>query len=272
MANLTVAQPSVLRRVRAGLGWNAIVAIELAVILAVWQYAVYGAKIWNPNFVPAPSDIGAAFVQLFTAGSLLRNAPYSLQNFVVGYLVAVGLGVPIGLLLGSFRRFRQAFMPFFWLAFVMPRLAFQPLLVIWFGFGSGPKMLIIFLMAFFPIVVIVYEGVKGIDPHLLRAGRVFGAGRMQLYREIILPGALPFVLTALRIGIARALVGVVIGEFIGGNEGLGFLVQRSAQNFRVADGLAIALVLIILANGSMVLLNAIKQRLAPWDLSEQRAS
>ncbi len=258
-------EPSRLGRIRSMIGWNGAVILEVALLIGLWQFAVTGLEIWNPRFVPPPSDIADSLARMIGNGQLARHLGYSGGNFIVGYLAAAFAGITLGFALGSIPLFRAVFGPFIWLAYATPRVAIQPILVLWMGFGVAPKILIIFLMAFFPIVMIVMEGVRNTDPTLLRASRVFGVGGLQRYTKIVLPASLPYVLTGLRLGIARALVGIVVGEFIGGTAGLGYAIRIAGQEFHVDTALAVTLVLVVLANISMFVLLALKRRLAPWD-------
>lgn len=258
-------RPNGLQRLRSLIGWNGAVILEVIILIAVWEFAVKGLELWNPRFVPPPSDIADSLGRMIQNGSLARNLGYSGGNFVIGYLAAAIIGVGFGFAIGSVRTVRAVLGPFLWLAYATPRVAIQPILVLWMGFGVAPKILIIFLMAFFPIVVTVMEGVRNTDPSLLRASRVFGVRGVRRYTKVVLPASLPYVLTGLRLGIARALVGIVVGEFIGGTAGLGFAIRLAGQEFHVDTALAVTLVLVVLANVSMLLLLALKRRLAPWD-------
>jgi NitT/TauT family transport system permease protein len=258
-------RPNRAQRLRSLIGWNGAVVIEVVALVALWQFAVTGLELWNPRFVPPPSDIADSLARMIGNGQLARHLGYSGGNFVVGYLAAAAIGVTIGFALGSIPPVRTVLGPFVWLAYATPRVAIQPILVLWMGFGVAPKILIIFLMAFFPIVITVMEGVRNTDPSLLRAGRVFGVGGLRRYTKIVLPASLPYILTGLRLGIARALVGIVVGEFIGGTAGLGYAIRIAGQEFHVDTALAITFVLVVLANVSMVVLLTLKRRLAPWD-------
>jgi ABC-type nitrate/sulfonate/bicarbonate transport system permease component len=254
-----------LERVRSLIGWNGAVVIEVIVLIALWEFAVKGLELWNPRFVPPPSDIADSFARMVQTGILARHLGYSGGNFLIGYAAAAAIGISLGFALGSISRVRAVVGPFLWLAYATPRVAIQPILVLWMGFGVAPKILIIFLMAFFPIVVTVMEGVRNTDPSLLRAADVFGVRGFRRYTRIVLPASLPYVLTGLRLGIARALVGIVVGEFIGGTAGLGYAIRLAGQEFHVDTALAVTLVLVVLANVSMFVLLTLKRRFAPWD-------
>ena len=196
-------RPTRLRRLRSLIGWNGAVVLEVVLLIALWQFAVTGLELWNPRFVPPPSDIADSLARMIGNGQLARHLGYSGGNFVIGYLAAALIGVVLGFALGSISAIRIVLGPFIWLAYATPRVAIQPILVLWMGFGVAPKILIIFLMAFFPIVMIVMEGVRNTDESLLRASRVFGVRGIRRYTKIVLPASLPYVLTGLRLGIAK---------------------------------------------------------------------
>ncbi len=253
------------RRIAARWGWNATLVLEVAALLLLWQIAVDGFKVWSPEMMPPPSEIWRAFATSVRTGVLANNFWFSVQNFIGGYLLAALLGLSAGLVLGSSQLLNELLMPFVWTLYAVPRIALAPLIVLWLGFGHASKMIVIFLMAVFPILVNTMEGVRAVDPSLLHAGRVFGATRRDLYLKVVLPASLPLVLTGLRMGIGRGLVGVVVGEFIGSAAGLGYMIYRSSASFDMATAFAITLLLVVMANVSMAALTTLKRRLAPWD-------
>jgi NitT/TauT family transport system permease protein len=261
---LPAAPRSTARRLVDRFGWNGAVVIEVAFLLIMWQFAVSVLELWPPVFVPPPTEVAASLASYIGSGRLQRDAAFSLTNFAVGYFLAVVIGSSLGFALGTWARARAGVQPFLWIAYATPRVALQPLLLLWWGLGSGPKTLIVFLLAFFPIVFIVMEGVRGIDPSLLRVARVYGIRGRARYTKILLPASMPFLLTGLRIGLARGLVGMIIGEFIGGSIGLGYAISRAGQEFEVARILAITLILMLIATISLAILAWTKRRFAPW--------
>jgi NitT/TauT family transport system permease protein len=258
-------RPDARGRAAGAPGWNAGLAIELLVLLLIWQVAVGHFKVWDPAMMPPPAEIGQAFLKMLQTGILAKNFWFSAQNFVAGYLLAALIGLVVGLLMGSSPVLNRLLSSFVWTIYAVPRIAIAPLLVLWLGFGHASKIVVIFLMAVFPILVNAMEGVRTVEPSLIRAGRVFGASHFALYLKVILPASLPLVLTGLRLGVARGLVGVVVGEFIGAAAGLGYMIVRSAASFDMASAFAITILLVVMANLSMMGLTALKQRLAPWD-------
>lgn len=249
---------------RKELLWKAAVAAEVALLFGVWELAVSGLHLAEPKFLPPPSAIASSFADLVRDGTLGRHLAFSTGNAVVGFLLAVLAGVGCGLALGSSRWVHDIAGPPFWTAYSMPRIAFQPLLVLWLGFGAAPKILIIFLMAVFPIAINTMDGVRGVDPSLVRAARVFGARRLTVFFKVQLWAALPLILTGIRMGVARAMVGIVIGEFIGGSQGLGYLIFRRSADFDLAAALAVTLLLVVIANLLMALVSLVRRLVAPW--------
>lgn len=238
-------------------------ALVAALVLA-WEAAVSWLHLANPRFVPPPSAIWRAFTGMLADGSLAAQAWFSTGNALAGFALALVAGIASGLALGSSRLVRDVAGPPFWTAYAMPRIAFQPLLVLWLGFGSAPKILIIFLMAVFPIAINTMDGIRGVDPSLVRAARVYGAGRAAVFFKVQLWAALPLILTGVRMGVARAMVGIVVGEFIGGSQGLGYLIFRRSADFDLASALALTVLLVVIANLLMGLVSLARRLIAPW--------
>lgn len=259
-----IAPKSPLRRTWDRLGWNAAVVVEVVLGILVLEFLISGLKLWSPEFVPAPSAVFGAYFWLAERDLLFNNIVFSLSNFMVGYLLAAVLGISLGLLLGTVPLARTLLGPLVWVAYATPRVALAPLIVLWLGFGPASKIAVIFLMALFPVVVNVWVGATSVDRNLERAGQVFGGSRLDIYRKVILPFILPYTLTGLRLGISRGLVGVVVAEFIGSAAGIGYLIKITSHEFHMDAALALTLILVIAANGAMILLDLLRRRVAPW--------
>jgi NitT/TauT family transport system permease protein len=260
----TLPERSRLQRTWDRVGWNVLLFLEIVILIVVLEVLVEGFRVWSPKFVPPPSDIGESFLQLIDKRDLLHHIAFSLGNFVVGFLLAAVIAIPVGLVMGTLTRFRQVASPIVWMFYATPRVALAPLLVMWLGYGGASKVAVIFLMAVFPILISVWSGAESVDQTLLRAGRVFGAGRGDLYRKVILPSILPYVLTGLKLGVARGIIGVVIAEFIGSTAGIGYLIGILSSEFEIAGAVALTLVLMVTAMVSMKLIDLIQRRVAPW--------
>ncbi|HEY9565491.1 MAG TPA: ABC transporter permease [Nocardioides sp.] len=185
------------------------------------------------------------------------------HEFVVG-LALGAIGIPAGLIVGSVRRLGLALDPIINGIYSTPTLALTPLFVIWFGLGIESKVAIVFIMAFFPLLINTAAGVKTVDDRLIQAARSFGAGRIHLYRDVIFPGTLPFIISGIRLAIGRAIIGVVIGEFIASVEGIGYRIRAAAASFKTDEYLAGVMILIVISIVLNVLLKALERRLAPW--------
>ncbi len=257
-------QPSFLRALWNRIGWSTATIVEFLLILAVWEAAVVKFGWVKAAYLAPPSEIVATFGQMLRTGYLQENITFSIQNFVTGFLVSAAVGLPAGLLMGMIPILNRALSPFLWAFYSTPRIALQPMIVIWLGFGWESKVLIIFLSAVFPILVNAMAGVQTVDQSLIRAGRVFGARRTQLYTKVILPSTLPFVLTGLRMGISRGLIGMVLGEMFGSSSGLGHIVARASAVFDVATALSGTVMVIIMANIAMTLFRYAEVKLVPW--------
>lgn len=255
---------SPVRRLWDRIGWQVLLLLEIVVLIIALELAVGTFGVWDRDFVPPPSDIGAAFGELIERRNLLHHIAFSLGNFGVGFLLAVLVAIPVGLVMGTMTRFRQVASPIVWLFYATPRVALAPLLVMWLGYGGASKAAVIFLMAVFPILISVWSGAESVDQTLLRAGRVFGASRLQLYRKVTLPSIVPYTLTGLKLGVARGIIGVVIAEFIGSTAGIGYLIGILSSEFMIAGAISLTLVLMITAIVSMRLIDLIQRRVAPW--------
>lgn len=252
------------RRIPTGVLTAAGVALEVVVLLGLWELAISTFHIWSADLIPAPSAIWAAFTDMIERGTLQENLWFSVKNVMIGFSLAVVAGIAIGLALGASRHVEEILGPPFWTAFNTPKSAIQPLLVLWLGFGPGPKILIIFLMVLFPVAINTWEGLKRVEVSQVNAARVFGANRRQVFFKVQLWGALPLILTGVRMGVSRAMVGIVVGEFIGGSEGLGFLIMERSGDSDLAGALAVTGFLVAMGAVGMALVSVVRRIVAPW--------
>lgn len=235
----------------------------VALTLGVWQ-AFWSAGKISPLFLSGPSAIAKQFVFGLQHGTLLSDMAYSGANFAIGLALAVVAGVVLGVLIGWYRRIRLISDPFVNALYATPRIAMIPLIIIWFGVGMGSKIFIVFITAFFAILVNTVTGVRNIDSDLLRAARAYCASDWQIFTTLALPGAVPFILAGVRQGVALGLIGVVVGEMFGGSRGIGFMVAYGGQTF-ATDTLFVG-VLIIAFAGILLTWAAerLEQRFSRW--------
>ena len=200
------------------LGWASVL-----LFLAIWQ-AMWSAGKISPLFMSGPSAIAKRFWEDLQHGSLLADFNYSAKNFLIGFVLATIAGVVMGVIVGWYDRISMIASPFLNALYATPRVAMVPLIIIWFGIGIWSKIFIVFISAFFPILVNTVGGIRATDRDLLRAARAFCASDWQIFKTVAIPGAVPFILTGVRQGVALGLIGVVVGEMFGGSQGIGFMV------------------------------------------------
>ena len=210
-----------------------------------WE-AVGRTKLIPPIFISRPSIILQVMVRELIRGKLLFHMTTSLLELIWGYLISIVIGVPLGLLMGRYRKIEFSLDPFTMLLYSTPIIALYPLIIIWAGIGKTSIVIITFLFAVFPIIVNTFTGVQSVDPSLIRAARSFGAREGQIFYKIVLPAAIPIVIAGLRLGLGRALIGVVIGEMFGGTAGLGYLIAYSGAFFKTANLFASLLIVVLM--------------------------
>jgi len=201
------------------------------VFFGLWQI-VGTARIVSKLFLPSPSDVIVSFGDLIADGELAQDLAVSGQEFFIGYAAAAFTGIVLGLLLGWYPRVRYAFDPFVNFLYATPRIVLLPLFIIWFGIGVESKIAVIFLGAFFAILINTTAGVRNLDAHLIRVAHSFGATDLDIFRTIALPGSVPFILTGLRLGIGHALIGVVVGELVAAQHGIGRMMAIAGATFQ----------------------------------------
>ena len=241
-----------------------ITVVNLTLFFVAWQLVAL-SEVINPLFFPKATDMFAAMYHGFVDGIIGLELLHSVQNFTIGMLISAAIGIPLGLLMGGVRIVDLILSPYVWAMTALPRVALIPLLILVLGFGNSMQLTIIVLSAVFPIMVNCMEGVKTVDPSLVRAGRVFGTSEAQLYVKVILPFTLPFVVSGINQGIARGLVGMLIRELPGGGgKGLGFLLDRAGDQFDAPMMYATLVLLAVLSVGLVQGMRWIERRAAPW--------
>ncbi|MFN8518564.1 MAG: ABC transporter permease [Chloroflexota bacterium] len=244
--------------------WRVVVAVEVVVILALWEVAISGFHVVRPAFMPPPSAIVGSLGELLARPSFPNHLMYSVGNLVVGVVLATIVGVGVGLAVGWSRLLDLTVSPIIWTTYSVPKVAFAPLVILALGLGAASKVFLVFLLGVFPVCLNTIEGVRTVDPSLVRAARVFGTGGIRLLRTVILPATLPFILVGIRRAVALGFIGSMLGEFIGGNTGVGYLLKRAAQEFQMDDALAIVVVMIAVANVGLLVTDLVQRRVAPW--------
>lgn len=268
--NLTTERaPAVRRRTRGGrvlLSWL-IPLLALTALLGAWELWVWidDTPTW---LIPSPSAVAS---EAFRSRSLLWEHTWTtLQEVVVGYALAVLFGVGVALAIGSSRLVERAVYPLIVATQAIPIIALAPILLIWFGYGMTPKVVVVVLLCFFPIAVNMADGLRAADPDALALLRSMGASRWQLMRIVRAPTSLPYLLSGARVAAAVAIIGAIVGEWVGASSGLGYLMTRSAAQFQTARLFAAVGIAALIGVGMFVLVALAGRRLVPWQADDAR--
>jgi NitT/TauT family transport system permease protein len=262
---LTPPRPSFFKRYESWI----IPIVSLAIGFAIWEW-VTQARLVKPTLLAGPSQILGAIGKMASTGMLWKDLSYSGLDFILGFLLAVVVGIPLGLLLGTQRRAEMALTPYVMGFNSIPRLSFLTLLIVWFGLGLQAKVVLIFLSAVFPIIITTWAGVRVVDPVLLRAGRAYGAHGWQLFRRVIIPYSLPFIVSGLRLGVSHALIGVFASEIFGTDVGIGYRIISSGSTFDMPNLFAAVLILATFGVLTTQALDMAEHRIAPWRYAQAR--
>jgi ABC-type nitrate/sulfonate/bicarbonate transport system permease component len=241
--------------------------VIVVVLLGMWQLAASLDVIANalniePFLVPSPSEIAQS---LWADRSLLLdNGWVTLQEVLAGFALSVVAGVAFAVVLHLSPMLRRAFYPLLIASQTVPIVVIAPILVVWLGFGIGPKLVIIALICFFPITVNTLDGLRSVDPDLLKMMRTLDASRLQTFRRVEGPSALPYFFSGAKIAVAVAVIGAVFGEWAGSSSGLGHLIQQASAQLQTARTFAAVVVLSALAIVLFGLLAVIERRVAWW--------
>lgn len=237
----------------------------VAVFLVCWWIS---ARTLDPMRVPQPADVWDAAVQIATTGyaggTLIEHTLHSIRLAFLGFAVAAGSALPIGLAMGMSRSAEAVFGPI--VAFIrpIPPLAWIPLAIIWFGLGDGAKIFVIWFTAFVPTLINTFTGVRNVDPNIIAAARVHGAGPRRLLLDVIVPGAAPMIFSGLRISLQASWMALVAAELIGAFFGLGRVLMTAAQD--IFPGMIVVAMAAVAACGALMtwLLGIVERRCLPW--------
>ncbi|WNN44685.1 MULTISPECIES: taurine ABC transporter permease TauC [Winslowiella] len=243
-------------------------AATLLVLLAIW-WSVTALKLISPLFLPAPQQVlhqllTVASAQGFMDATLWQHLAASLTRILIALFAAALIGIPVGIAMGLNATVRGILDPLIELYRPVPPLAYLPLMVIWFGIGETSKILLIYLAIFAPVALSALAGVKSAQQVRLRAARSLGASRWQVLWYVVLPGALPEILTGLRIGLGVGWSTLVAAELIAATRGLGFMVQSAGEFLATDVVLAGIAVIAVIAFTLELGLRALQRRLTPW--------
>jgi putative hydroxymethylpyrimidine transport system permease protein len=243
-------------------------------LLAIWEIAarwdlLADALKIEPFLVPAPSDVAEALWE--DRSLLIENGWVTLQEVLLGFACALTAGVAFALALHLSDTLRRAFYPLLVASQTIPIIVIAPILVVWLGFGIGPKLVIIALICFFPITVNTLDGLRSVDPELPKLMRTLGGSRRQILWRVEAPASLPYLFSGAKIAAAVAVIGAVFGELAGSSSGLGHLMTEASAQLLTARMFAAVVVLSAIAIALFGLLSLLERRFAWWGRTEARA-
>lgn len=253
------------RRGRASLAQRqALTWLSVLLGIALWEF-VGSVIVQNSLFLATPWQTMVALWKLAASGMLWHHSWVSLQEFMIGFVMAVAIGIPVGLATASSQRAASLINPWVSGIYATPIIALAPLLILWFGLGIWSKVAVVVSLVVFPVIINTEAGLRNTDKQLIEAVRSFGATRAQIFFKVSLPSAIPFILAGLRLGVGRGLIGVVVGELFGAKAGLGFLITQAAEIFNMPQLFA---GVVVFAAAGIVLTGAfqmLERRLVPWN-------
>jgi NitT/TauT family transport system permease protein len=239
-------------------------SVSVAIFLIIWELVGNVFQWINPMFMSAPSLIFKAGYEMFRSGEIYHDLYVSGVEFLGGYFLAAAVGIPFGIMTGWYKRMSYIFDPFVNALNATPRVALLPLVIIWLGIGILSKVGIIFLGAVFSILINTRDGVKTTPVNLLNAVRSFGASEWMVFKTVVLPSTIPFILTGLRLAVGRALVGVLVGELYAATAGIGFMITVAGATFQT-DKVFVGVGIFALSGMiGMELLTKVERRFDKW--------
>lgn len=239
----------------------AIRVISLVVVLGAWEYI--GRQI-NPVLFTYPTAVARAATLMIASGELWKYLSQSLIALGAGLGIAAILGIALGLVMARYWVIDIALDTYITALYSIPTVALVPVLVLWIGFDTSAKIVVVFLFTFFPIVINTYQGVKNVDSHLIEVGRAFRCNERQLWTNIVLPAAVPFIVAGLRLAIGRGLIGMVLADLYTAITGIGYLISRYASIYQTDAMFVPVVTLGVLGITLTGFLRFVEQRVAPW--------
>lgn len=234
-----------------------------SVVTGVVAWEFYGRTLRSAIFT-YPSAIARAFLDLLHSGELQFYLSSSIIVLTLGLALAIVIGIPVGILMGRMAAVEHVLDPYITALYATPLVAAIPLVVLWLGFQVKAKVALVFLFCVFPILLNTYHGVKSTDARLVEVARSFCSAEWRLWKDLVIPSAVPFIVAGIRLAIGRGLVGMVVAEFYTSISGLGYMIVQYANTFRMDRLFVPIVVLMILGVGLTSILRATERHIAPW--------
>jgi NitT/TauT family transport system permease protein len=237
--------------------------LSIVMLVVIWKLVIAIFDV-SPFVLPQPEDVLKGVKDLVNANGFWSDVRVTLTETLVGFAIALVLGIVLGTILGRVVWLEQAMRPVIVASQVVPKVALIPLFIIWFGFGITSKIIIVAMLAFFPILLNVILGVRSVDTGHRDVMRSLNASRWQTFRRLEYPSTLPYILAGMEVGIVFAVVGAVVGEYLGGDQGLGFRIVTSLNNLQAEELFALILVLTLFGFLLYLAVVTLKRFLIPW--------
>jgi NitT/TauT family transport system permease protein len=254
---------------RRGFQFSYRMITTVSIIIMVLLLELVGRRI-NPLFASYPSAIAVELFNMTVSGRLPMAFLQSLGPLLAGCLIAAVLGVPLGVLIGRFRNVEAAIGIYVTAGYAMPLVALVPLYIMWFGLGFAVKVAIIATLTFFPICINSWLGVKMVPRTLIEVGLSFVGTKQDILRKIVLPASTPYIMAGLRLGVGKAIIGMIVAEFFTAISGLGGIIMNAANSFDTAQMLAPIVVIMVFAVVVTALLAWAERKIAPWHVEITR--
>lgn len=240
---------------------NILRCFSVLTLAGLWEVA---GRMGNPRLLPPFSKVITAWYELIVSGEIIKALAVSLQALVLGFLISLAVGIPLGLLMGRYRRIDQFLDIYMTALLTVPMISFIPFLVIAFGLGLHSRVWIVFLFAFVIIAINTAAGVRNVDPTLTEMAKSFGAKESELFAKVILPAALPMIMAGVRLGMGRAVLGMVTSEMILAVVGFGAMLMTFGASFNSPALFATILTIVLLAVALLALIQFLDRKLTPW--------
>ncbi len=242
-----------------------LLAGEVVVLLVLWQVLVGGLEVVNPTFFPPPLDTLEGFKALFaTPDELWPHVEASVKAWVAGYALVLVVGIVGGLLIGTSLPVDKLAMPWVWTLYATPLLAYQPLAKAWFGFGIGPIIFLVFIGSVFPLLFNTAAGIRTVNRSQINAGRIFGASKPELYRKVLLPATLPYIMAGARQSAVIATISLIVAEMTTTSVGMGSLIVFTANQYNTDESFAAIVMVVVWSLTATTLIGLLGRRLVPW--------
>lgn len=236
---------------------------SIVIFITIWEL-VARFEIVRPLYIGQPSKVLVYFVNFFISGKIYPDLLSSVKALLAGFIVSVAIGIVLGLFVGMYKNFYKILSPYIFSIYVLPPIAIMPLIIIWFGIGFSAKLAIIILMSVVPVLIATSDAVKEIDKKYIEMSKSFEANDLFFIKNVALPFASPAIFSGVKIAAGRAVIGVVLAEFLGVGEGIGYLISFYGATLQTNKLMAVILVLFILNYLLLFIIERAKRRFLAW--------